>query len=93
MPEKTYLDFSLQVPLPKRLEQQRLSPNEIDTILNGAYCVKPVEHVGMEFQGDSPIKRIIEAQLRKIAYGDKRAKIQKNKVQKMRRRIQATDLD
>lgn len=88
MQKKSYLDFSLpQLPLPKRLEQNRLSPVEIDFILDGTYCVKSVEHIGMEFQGQSPIKRIIEAQLQKIAVNDKKIKANHKKVKKIVKRV------
>lgn len=88
MQKKNYLDFSLpQPPLPKRLEQNRLSPTEIDFLLNGAYCVKSVEHVGIEFQGDFPVKRIIEAQLQKIAMNDKKIKANHKKVKKIVKRV------
>jgi hypothetical protein len=68
--------------LPKRLEQSRLTDKEITKILDGAYCVRSVEFVGMEFQGDYPIKRIIDAQLQKIADTDKKNKDRNNKLRK-----------
>ena len=92
MQKKNYLDFSLpQPPLPKKLEQQRLSPLEIASILDGAYCVRSVENVGMEFLGESPIKRIIEAQLQKIAQNDKKVKIFNKKIKKIVKREQEID--
>lgn len=78
-------------PLPKKLEQLRLSPTEIAKELDGAYCVRSVEHVGMEFLGDYPVQRIIDAQLRKIARNTKKVKAYNNKVRKVLKRMEVQD--
>lgn len=88
MSKRNYSDSCLlpTPPLPKKLEQLRLSPLEIEKELDGAYCVRSVEYVGMEFLGTNPVNRIIEAQLQKIARSEKKVKIHNNRIRKIVKR-------